>query len=202
MELWINENPVRHNTVQRIRIGDVVRLGITTAGNYGYLAIKNGFKTPLILGSRSMMKAVTSHFKINKSDHLPYDSFNDKINQLNLNHEQGHVSFVLKAYPGPEWHQLDRTTQEQLLTQSFKLTSQSNRMAFKAMCAVKNPLGSIASSPVLPGTIQWIPSNDLLILMRDAQTTGGYPRILQLTEESINILSQLDHKNEFSLVII
>ena len=26
--------------------------------------------------------------------------------------------------------------------------------------------------------------------MRDAQTTGGYPRIFQLTEESINLLAQ------------
>jgi antagonist of KipI len=30
----------------------------------------------------------------------------------------------------------------------------------------------------------------LIVLMRDCQTTGGYPRVLQLTEKAINTLSQ------------
>ena len=30
----------------------------------------------------------------------------------------------------------------------------------------------------------------MVILMRDCQTTGGYPRILQLSEDSINLLAQ------------
>jgi allophanate hydrolase subunit 2 len=44
--------------------------------------------------------------------------------------------------------------------------------------------------PVLPGTVQWTPSGQLIVLMREGQTTGGYPRILQLTEGSINVLAQ------------
>lgn len=55
---------------------------------------------------------------------------------------------------------------------------------------VENNLPSILSSGVLPGTVQLTPSGELIILMRDCQVTGGYPRILQLTEEAINRLAQ------------
>tara|TARA_B110000908_G_scaffold99222_1_gene117192 strand:+ start:372 stop:668 length:297 start_codon:yes stop_codon:yes gene_type:complete len=45
-------------------------------------------------------------------------------------------------------------------------------------------------SHVMPGTVQLTPGGKIIILMRDCQTTGGYPRILQLTNSAINILSQ------------
>jgi allophanate hydrolase subunit 2 len=46
------------------------------------------------------------------------------------------------------------------------------------------------TAPVLPGTVQCTPDGTLIILMRDAQTTGGYPRILQVSDEGLNILGQ------------
>ena len=46
------------------------------------------------------------------------------------------------------------------------------------------------TSAVLPGTVQLTPSGKLIILMRDAQVTGGYPRVLQLMEEGIARLAQ------------
>jgi allophanate hydrolase subunit 2 len=42
----------------------------------------------------------------------------------------------------------------------------------------------------MPGTVQLTPGGKIIILMRDCQTTGGYPRILQLTNNGINMLSQ------------
>jgi allophanate hydrolase subunit 2 len=55
---------------------------------------------------------------------------------------------------------------------------------------IPNTLPSILTSAVLPGTVQLTPSGKLIILMRDCQVTGGYPRVLQVSEESINRLSQ------------
>jgi allophanate hydrolase subunit 2 len=45
------------------------------------------------------------------------------------------------------------------------------------------------------------PNGTLIILMRDCQTTGGYPRILQLEERAINSVAQLkkDSKLSFNL---
>ena len=63
-------------------------------------------------------------------------------------------------------------------------------MAYQLKELFKNDLKSIITSPVLPGTVQLTPSGNLIILMRDCQTTGGYPRILQLNEAALNVLSQ------------
>ena len=63
-------------------------------------------------------------------------------------------------------------------------------MAYQLKERLINELPSILSSAVLPGTVQLTSSGMLMILMRDCQTTGGYPRILQLSEKSINHLSQ------------
>jgi allophanate hydrolase subunit 2 len=46
------------------------------------------------------------------------------------------------------------------------------------------------TSGTLPGTIQLTPAGRLIILMKDGQTTGGYPRVLQLSEASICTLAQ------------
>ena len=56
--------------------------------------------------------------------------------------------------------------------------------------SINNKIKPIISSIVLQGTVQLTPSGKLIILMRDNQTTGGYPRILQLSNDSINKLSQ------------
>jgi len=63
-------------------------------------------------------------------------------------------------------------------------------MAYQLNERIENNLKPIITSLVLPGTVQLTPSGQLIVLMRDCQTTGGYPRVLQLCEKSISILSQ------------
>ncbi len=53
------------------------------------------------------------------------------------------------------------------------------------------------TSATLPGSVQYTPAGKLIILMRDAQTTGGYPRILQIRESSLNKLAQLKTGDRF-----
>ena len=60
----------------------------------------------------------------------------------------------------------------------------------------------IITTQVIPGTIQLTPAGRLLALMRDAQVTGGYPRVLQLTELSINILAQKTERTEIRLKVM
>jgi allophanate hydrolase subunit 2 len=55
------------------------------------------------------------------------------------------------------------------------------------------------TSATLPGTVQLTPAGKLIILMRDGQTTGGYPRVLQLDTKSIALLSQKKFGDKVSL---
>ena len=52
-------------------------------------------------------------------------------------------------------------------------------------------LPPMVSSGVLPGTIQITSAGTPIILGRDAQTIGGYPRIGILTETSLNQMAHM-----------
>ena len=57
----------------------------------------------------------------------------------------------------------------------------------------RNTTNDMLTSAVAPGVIQLLPDGQLIILMRDCQTTGGYPRILIVDESDINQLAQRNH---------
>ena len=96
----------------------------------------------------------------------------------------------LEVLKGPEFHLLDKIQLNTLFGSEFSIDNSSNRMAYQLQEELSNTLPEMITSLVLPGTVQLTPSGRLIILMRDAQVTGGYPRVLQLTEASINRLSQ------------
>jgi len=47
-----------------------------------------------------------------------------------------------------------------------------------------------------------MPSGNLIALMKDAQTTGGYPRDFQLTEKSIAILAQKKMGDQLNFTLL
>mgnify|MGYP003700732345 FL=1 len=50
---------------------------------------------------------------------------------------------------------------------------------------------TMASSPVFPGTVQCPRSGAPFLLMADAQTVGGYPRIAQVIGADLHLTGQL-----------
>jgi sugar lactone lactonase YvrE len=81
--------------------------------------------------------------------------------------------------------------QQQLIrSTTFHLSKFSNRMGIQLEELVSNQLEDLPTNPVFPGTVQLTPGGKLIVLMRDAGVTGGYPRILHLTEEGQSKLAQ------------
>ncbi len=64
-------------------------------------------------------------------------------------------------------------------TQSFRISNDANRMAAPLLGTplVINDGGRMISEPVVPGTVQLPPAGQPIVLLADAQTIGGYPRI-------------------------
>ena len=60
----------------------------------------------------------------------------------------------------------------------------------------------LVSSAVDFGTIQLLPNGQLIILMADHQTTGGYPRVANVTSCALSSLAQLKPGNEISFKFI
>ncbi|NEV94177.1 biotin-dependent carboxyltransferase family protein [Psychroflexus sp. YR1-1] len=186
------------NSVLQVSSGDVLTIKELTRGSWGYVAVKEGFLSQSLLGSRSFFKALTRH-QIQKNDQLDFSVFEGTTggDVLALDTDY-YAKTILEVYKGPEFHKLSETLQYQLKTAKFSLSTSQNRMAYQLQERLENELDEIVTGPVLPGTIQYTPEGKMIVLMRDAQVTGGYPRILQLSERGINQLSQMRTKTKFT----
>ena len=96
----------------------------------------------------------------------------------------------IDVFKGPEFELFTAKELEKLLSNVHTISNKSNRMGYRMEETMVLHNKSMITSPVLPGTVQLTPSGQLIILMKDAQTTGGYPRVFQLTEKSIAIMAQ------------
>lgn len=188
----LNGESISQNKLIEIQSNDVLCFGGVEKGFRTYLAVKGGFKTETILGSRSMYHSITPQDALNKGDILKYEPFlNIEKAMSKVKYQDSHLeSNVLEVFKGVEFENLSEHQKQQLFSKRFTVSKNNNRMAYQLEPVIENSLKSILSSPVLPGTVQLTPNGTLIVLMRDCQTTGGYPRILQLTERAINILGQ------------
>ena len=111
------------------------------------------------------------------------------------------IDSVLHVSKGPEFCMLKKDSLDMLFNKKFTI-GVNNRMGYNFNEKLQVGLKSIISSPVLPGTIQLTPSGNIIVLHRDCQTTGGYPRILQLNEKSLDDLSQFKNGDKIKLKLI
>ncbi len=183
--------PLRLNTPVNVSKGDQLDFGARRYGVRSYLAVKNGFQTEKMMESRSFYDGITENARIQKGDFIPYQATAKKVQSFaNITVQDKLFSNTeIKVYKGPEFDLLSKEQQQQLFSTTFSI-GLNNRMAYQLNELVINNFPSIITSAVLPGTIQLTPSGTLVILMKDCQTTGGYPRILQLDAASIGTLSQ------------
>lgn len=189
----LNELPVAMNRVLEVKEGDVLSFSKQLYGFRGYLSVLGGIQNELILNSRSMYKGITHKFKIECGDEIPIadsqDGYSNKHAGLKIN-DSLFTQKQLHVFPGPEYDLLSNDQKNQLLQTEFTISKNNNRMAYQLNELLVNSLDDIITSMVLPGTVQLTPKGNLIILMRDGQTTGGYPRVLQLAEDAISVLAQ------------
>lgn len=202
----LNGTPFKINAVQKIVKGDTLAFGKLKYGYRSYLSVLGGFKTESVIQSRSMYQSITKQFKIHKNDKF------DIVAEPSLGFIKKHASIkwddtffetkIIHVFKGPEFDQLFDSQIEQLLSSDLTVSKNNNRMAYQLEEKVENKLEPILTSLVMPGTVQLTPAGNLIILMRDCQTTGGYPRIFQLEEKSLDILSQkyVGQKIKFQLI--
>jgi biotin-dependent carboxylase-like uncharacterized protein len=189
----LNNLSLKLNSVIRINTNDVLSFGKLKQGYRCYIAIKGGFISEDKLGSKSMFKPITETSVVSTGDQISYNtSLNFNLfKNSKLKYNAFHFETkIIEVFEGPEFDNLTENQKQMLFSQEFSISNTNNRMAYQLNEVFKNSIDQIITSLILPGTVQLTPDGNLIILMRDAQTTGGYPRILQLKEQAINCLSQ------------
>ena len=190
-------------------------------GNRTYLSIKGGLKIEKWLGSASTnLTAEIGGFEgrsLQKNDRL---FFNSELKLRNSNLGLQHSNFLYKisktltprysSFPtvrvivGAEYEQMTALSEKNFLKQNFIIGNDSNRMGFRLN---GEPLYlfdkmELVSSAVDFGTIQLLPDGQMIILMADHQTSGGYPLIAHVVSTDLPILAQLGTNDKVGFEII
>ena len=197
----LNGEPIQMNHAYSVRTSDVLSFGKMNMGVRTYLGVKGGFLTEKVLGSYSMYDGITPKSTLKKGDRLRIASYESEleITTSKLKVKPSHFTTKkLEVTKGPEFNRLTKKQRDKLFSMTFKIDPLCNRMGYQLknkFPALKN--NEIITSITIPGTVQITPSGKLIVMMRDCPTTGGYARILQLTDMAINQLAQKKENDRF-----
>lgn len=184
--------------------GQELDIGVFYSGWRGYLAVKGGWQSDIVLGSRSSLSALGLK-PLRKNDNIPYFPFEkDTFTQVTFKNTKSYLSEVtLHLSPGPEFHILTESVKDAINGMRFTISGKSNRMAMILEERLPElPIKEIISSAVFPGIIQYYPNGQLGFIMYDGQVTGGYPRVAFINQLDINILAQMRPGEKLNLKIL
>jgi len=199
-----------------LRRGCVVDFGACRLGCRAYLAAAGGFDVPLVMGSkttylrggfggfegRALRRGDILAVGETGNDSYPglrrqldagakfaYPRWSVNANSAFLAHDHHRIHFV----PGRHWDLLSEDSRQQFLSAEFRIASDSDRMGYR----LEGPLLSlqtatdISSEAVTFGSVQVPPDGRPIVLMANRQTTGGYPRIGEVSTVDLPLLAQL-----------
>ena len=187
----LNGKLIKMQSVYFIKKDSVLSFGKRVYGARVYLSVQGGIQTKTVYGSRSFFDGITQQ-KLGKGAMLPILPIqkyaDNNFSKVRVS-EKHFTTIYLPCLKGPEFFKLNQEQQRKLFT-PFSISDDNNRVGYRLKESLENNLSSILTSAVLPGTVQLTPSGKCIILLQDCQVTGGYPRILQLSEIAIARVSQ------------
>lgn len=100
---------------------------------------------------------------------------------------------TVRIIPGGEFGSLSNASRDIFLSSVFEVRAESNRMGYRlnGPALFPEPPVEIVSAAVSFGTIQLLPDGQLVVLMADHQTSGGYPRLGNVISSDLPVLAQL-----------
>jgi antagonist of KipI len=209
----LSGSPISNWTVLNANTGDRLRFRKKHKGNRAYLAVKGGLRVNPWLGSSSTsLVSETGGLdgrRLAIGDRLPIlkdkEVHKSSYRRLGCSIIPRYSSrpFV-RLTPGPEFDVLTTASLETLLNDDFTISTRSDRMGFRLEGP---PLGKLSDTELLSsgttfGTIQLLPDGQMIVLMADHQTTGGYPRIATITAVDLPLVAQLGPGDALSFDLI
>jgi allophanate hydrolase subunit 2 len=180
--------------VRVLKAGD--KLDIPPAGgNYGYARFDREIDMPLLLGSRSTNLTVgLGGYKgraLKPGDRIAFGAEGSSIAMPPVPASDGPIRVIW----GIHADLFDGVLRRRLAETSFRISPMLDRMGVR----LDDPAGlfrdqrklSLLSDAIVPGDIQILGDGTPIVLMRDHQPTGGYPRIATIVTADLDRFSQL-----------
>lgn len=175
------------------RAGDILDLRAMTHGARSYVTVSGGIGVPVVLGSRSTQ--LRGEFgglqgrSLLPGDILPCSAPGSAGWIGELGAEPADIALArpnaraddiaVRVVIAGEYEAYDGPAQDLFWSSSWKVTPQSNRYGYRLLGPPVTPIAPIEkrSHGIVPGVIQIPPNGQPIIQMRDAQTSGGYPKM-------------------------
>lgn len=180
----------------RLAAGDRMSISAGTGGNYGYLRFGGEIDLPLVMGSRATSmrariggldgRALRAGDRLGLIEH-------EKAATPNTSQQKndGPIRFTWGLHAEVFTAEL----REKFVTSSFRISSMMDRMGVRlrddAKVFADARILSLVSDPVVVGDIQILGDGTPIVLGRDHQPTGGYPRIGTIISADLDRFFQL-----------
>ena len=181
-----------------IKSGSVLSFGRPLRACRAYLAIRGEWKGAEWLASKSSFVSSgekSFSFNVLKSNTvLDFDALTPisaKVFPIERLKPQ-EAPYTVRVLEGPEFERFSRRNIADFFSKTFSLSNNSNRMGYRleSNLAEYHPKQELISSGIVPGTIQISNSGQPIILMAEAQTSGGYNRIGNVIYADMPVLAQ------------
>jgi biotin-dependent carboxylase-like uncharacterized protein len=191
-----NGAPLSWPGSRRAEAGDVLDITPGPAGNYGYLRFGPRLDLPMVMGSLS----TSTRARLGGLDGRALAA-GDVLRLIGAEAEpQGEVPFPTQAGPirfiwGIHADRFAPSVRERFLSETFRVTPMMDRMGVRLADEGQVFSGasilSLVSDLILPGDIQILGDGTPIVLMRDHQPTGGYPRIGTVISADLDRFAQM-----------
>jgi len=183
-EFYINDELKDTWQTHTIQKNDIIKIGKILKGQRVYLSVKNGFEIPKEFGSNSTTIKESlggiSGIQIKNNDTLPYKKNNETItNRWKKEYIPKYTKEItLRVLLSYQEDSFAKKEKEKFFNSSYTITPDFNRMACKLKGeAVASSIDGIISEAITFGSIQIPKDGQPIILLKERQTIGGYPKI-------------------------
>ncbi len=179
-EFFINEKEKNTWASHKIKKGDTIRIGKFRSGQRVYLGVKNGFVLKKEFGSFSTTLKEGFGKKLEKNSVLDFEEFKG------LESKRWHENYLpkydkeltLRVILSYQEDSFSKEAKEVFFNNKYKITSDFNRMACKLDGKeIKSNINGVISEAISYGSIQIPTDGKPIVLLKEAQTIGGYPKI-------------------------
>ncbi len=197
-----------------VKKGSLLKFSQKDLGNRAYLAVRGGLKLQSWLGSASTnvqakLKGTLGH-RCESGDRIALKQRSKPQQGEFRARVSASLLPIYSPFPtvritsGAEFKYLSDAGQRLFLDHDFYITTNSNRMGFRLSGSTLKLIKKreFISSAVSYGTIQILPEGQLIVLMADHQTAGGYPRIGHIISRDLPLIAQLGANDKVAFHLI
>jgi antagonist of KipI len=194
-----NDGSIPQWQARPVRAAEIIRINRHASGLRSYLAVRGGVDVPVVLGSRSFCargsfgggfgRPLARGDRLNIGNLTQHDAYKPRW-------PEGHRlplagPWEVRVIPGPHLAAFEADGLQRLEAVACRLTPAVDRMGLR----LETPSlhlrgGEIVTTPVTAGAIQVTPSGELIVLLVDHPTTGGYPVIATVITADLPRLAQ------------